>query len=176
MSTRWKIIIGVSLALNLFLIGAMAGVIVVGLKMFGEQAEMRRGRGPNIGAAFQALPDDRRQAFREVMRAQALSAAPDFRAAGEARREAMRLMSAPTYDAAAVSAALDRARAADGRARARIDATLATRLSEFSPEERQLFARVMMRGPDGRRGRRGPGGPPGGPPPPPPSVPAPGPK
>ncbi|OYX31828.1 MAG: hypothetical protein B7Y99_09620 [Caulobacterales bacterium 32-69-10] len=168
MTPRWKIAIAVSLVLNLFLIGSLVGVIIVGLKMADERAEVRRGRGHDIGAALQALPDERRRAFREVMRARALSAAPDFRAAGEARREATQLMAAQTYDAAAVSAALARARAAEARARARIDATLATRLSEFSAEERKLFAQVMMRGPGGRGRRdRGPGDHrPDGPPPP----------
>lgn len=169
MTPGWKIAITVSLVLNLFLVGSMVGVIVIGQKLLGERQEVRRGRGGDIGAAFQALPDARRQAFRDVMRAQALSAAPDFKEAGAARREAMRLMSAQTYDAAAVSAALARARDADARARGRIDATLASRLGEFSPQERTLFARVMMRGPGGGRGR-GPGGPPPPPQPPPPPA------
>jgi uncharacterized membrane protein len=107
------------------------------------------------------------------MRAQALDAAPDLREAGEARREAARLMAADQYDATAVAAALARARAADGRARARIDATLASRLAEFSPEERAVFARVMMRGPDRRGGRGRRGGRDGRGPPPPPPLPAP---
>jgi uncharacterized membrane protein len=172
-SPRWKIAIAVSLALNLFLVGSMVGVLVVGLRAFGEHAEVRRGRGPDLSAAFQALPESRRQAFREVMRAQALSAGPDLREAAAARRQATQLMAAEPYDAAAVSDALARARAADGRARARIDATLATRLAEFSPQERALFARVMTRGPEGRRGRRG--GPPPAPQPaqPPPAAVAP---
>lgn len=171
MTKGWKIAIGVSLALNLFLIGSMVGVMVTGLRAFGDREDVQRGRRPgSIGAAFQALPEDRRQAFREVMRAQALAAGPDFRAAGEARREAMQLMSAPTYDAAAVSSALQRAREADGRARASIDTTLAQRLSQFSQSERQLFARGMMRGPGGggrgggRRGGDGHGRPDGPPP------------
>jgi uncharacterized membrane protein len=178
MSKGWKIAIGVSLALNLFLIGSLVGVMVIGLRAFGDRDDAQRARRPGIGAAFQALPDDRRQAFREVMRAQALAAGPDFRAAAQARREAMQAMSAPAYDAAAVSAALQRAREADGRARARIDATLAERLSQFSPSERQLFARGMMRGPNGgrgggRRGGDGRGRPDGPPPPPPPAAEAP---
>ena len=175
MSPRWKIAVAVSLALNLFLIGSMVGVLVVGLRIFGERAEVSGGRGGDLNAAFQALPEARRQALREIMRNQAIDAAPDLRAAAAARREATQLMGTEPYDSAAVSAALTRAREADGRARARIDATLATRLAELSPQERTLFARVMMRGPGGRRG--GPGGRPDGgrrgdgpPPPPPPGA------
>ena len=157
MSNRWKIAVAVSLALNLFLIGLVAGSLLIGARMLGERSEFRRGRGSHMAAAFQALPEARRQALRDIMRAQALDAAPDLREAARARREAMRLIAAEPYDAPAVTKALERARAADGRARARIDATLAARLTELSPQERAVFARVMMRGPQRMFDRRGRG-------------------
>lgn len=161
MSRGWKIALAVSLVLNLFLIGAAVGVAVVGSRVLGERAEVRRpAQAQRVFAAFQVLPPERRAALREIMRAQALSAAPDLRAAAEARREASRLIAAPQYDVKAVTAALAQAREAEGRARARIDATLAARLAELTPQERTTFARVLTRGP-GRRGR-GPGGPPEG--------------
>ncbi|HTI67223.1 MAG TPA: periplasmic heavy metal sensor [Caulobacteraceae bacterium] len=158
MNRGWKIAVAVSLALNLFLAGSIVGVLVVGARMIGERADVRRGRGPDMNAVLQALPQARRAALREIMRAQALDAAPDLREAAAARRQALQLMGAAPYDAAAVASALERARAADGRARARIDATLATRLGELSPQERTLFARMMTRGGEGLgRGRRGDG-------------------
>jgi uncharacterized membrane protein len=179
MSDRWKIVLALSLALNLFLVGAGVGVIVVGARLLGERSDFRRGgESQRIVAAFQALPPDRRQALRDIMRTQALDAAPDLRAAQDARREASALMTAQTYDAAAVAAALTRARDAEGRARARIDATLAARLAGLSPQERVMFSRLLMRGPGGRggpRGRGGPAGRPGDGPPPPPPPPAGGP-
>jgi uncharacterized membrane protein len=175
MSPRWKIILGVSLALNLFLLGAGVGVVVVGARLVGERSDLRRGgEGQRMAAAFQALPPERREALRDIMRTQALDAAEDLRAAREARQEATRLMTADPYDATGVAAALTRAREAEGRARARIDATLASKLAGLSPQERAVFARLLMRGP-GRGGpRHGPGRP-GGPPPGPPQAAAPAP-
>ncbi len=170
MSRGWKIAIGVSLALNLFLVGAVVGVLVVGARTLMERADFRRdGGGGRVFAAFQALPQDRRQALRAMMREQAMDAAPDMRAAAEARRHAEQLMAADRYDASAVAAALTEARQAEDRARARLDSTLAARLATLTPQERVVFAQVMMRGPPrgprGGRGGRGDGSPPGGPPP-----------
>jgi uncharacterized membrane protein len=164
MSDRWKIILAVSLALNLFLLGAGVGVGVVGARLLGERVR-QGGGGQRMTAAFQALPQDRRQALRDIMRTQAMDAAPDFRAARQAREEAVRLITTEPYDANAVAAALAKARDADARARGRIDATLASKLAGLSPQERAMFARILMRGP-GRGGPRGPRG--GGRPPPPP--------
>ena len=172
MTGRWKIILGVSLALNLFLAGAGVGVAVVGARLVGERSDLHRGFGDGrIGAALSALPPERREALRDIMRSQALDAAPDLRAARDARQEAIRLMTAEPYDSAAVAAALAKARDAEGRARARIDATLATRLAGLSTQERAMFSRMLMRGPGrgGPHGPRGPGGPDGPPPPPPPA-------
>jgi uncharacterized membrane protein len=184
MSDRWKIILAVSLAVNLFLIGAGVGVAVVGARMMGEHSDFRHGGyggygagndGGRITSAFQSLPPERRQALRDLMRAQALDAAPDLQVAREARQEATRLMTADPYDAAAVTAALAKGRDADARARARIDATLASRLASLTPQERQMFSRLLMRGPGrGGGGPRGPRGGQGGPVqgPPPESAPA----
>ena len=179
MSRGWKIAIAISLALNLFLLGTGVGVLVVGTRALVERADLRRGGGDGqrVFAAFQALPPDRRQALREMLRAQAMDAAPDLRAAAQARREANQLMAADHYDAAAVTAALTRARDAEGRARARLDDTLAARLATLTPQERVVFAQAMLRGPTrgnprgGRGGGRPPGPPPGDSDPPPPGGP-----
>ena len=180
MNDRWKVALAVSLAVNLFLAGAGVGVIVIGARLVGERQDLRRGggEGQRMAAAFQALPPDRRQALRDIMRSQALDSAEDLRAARQARQDAIRLMTVEPYDANAVAAALTKARDADGRARARVDATLAARLAGLSPQERAVFSRLLMRGP-GRGGPRGPRGGPGGPPggpggPPPPPPPPPG--
>jgi len=164
MSNRWKILLIVSVVLNLFLAGAVVGGLFVGTRTLRDRIELRRPDGQRMVMAFQALPPDRRSALRDIMRAQALDAAPDMRAAAEARREAGRLIAAEPYDAKAVDAALQRSLEAENRARERINATLAQRLGELRPEERSAFARFLLRGP----GRHGPRPPRGGPPEPPP--------
>lgn len=169
MDGRAKIILIASIVANLFLAGALGGALVVGSRFVHERGEARRGDRPGMLNAVQAIPPERRQLLRQVMREQAMAARPDLQAAREARRDAARLIGAATYDAAAVEASLKQARDSDLAARAKIDAALATRLAQLTPEDRAAFAQVMMRGPrggDGRgRGRDGRG--PGGPPPPP---------
>jgi uncharacterized membrane protein len=153
MSGRWKTLLIVSLVVNLFLVGITAGLLFAGSRLMSDRLD-RAGRrdGGRLAVAFQALPPDRRAALREMMRGPAREARPDLTEAREARMEAARQIATEPYDARVVAAALARARAADARARSRIDETLAARLAELSPQERALFAQVMMRG--GRGGPR----------------------
>jgi uncharacterized membrane protein len=140
-----------------------------------ERFDARRGDRPAMLNAVQAIPPARRQLLFQVMREQALQAAPDLRSAREARQTAAQLIAVPVYDAVAVEGALKRAREHDLAARAKVDAALAARLARFTPEERAAYANLMMRGPrgggpggpgGGGRGRDGRGRGPGGPPPP----------
>jgi len=169
MDRRAKTILIASLVANLFLAGALVGALVVGSRMIHERTEVRRGDRPGVWSAVQAIPPERRQMLREVMREQAREAGPDLQAGREARQAAARLIAEPVYDAVAVAAALERAREFDAQARAKVDAGLAKRLGQLTPEERATFASVMTRGPRGGgpgrgpRGDRGPGaGPPAG--------------
>ena len=173
MEGRTKILVIASLVVNLFLAGALIGVLVIGAQMMQERGRDRRGPDrQGVYSAFQAIPEARRDVLRQMMREPAMAAREDMRAAREARRTASELIKAPTYDAAAVEVALRQAREHDAAGRAKLDAALAARLVELTPQERALFADVMNRGPGGMRGgRRGPGGqggpgPQGGPPPP----------
>src|SRR4051812_8021007 len=105
MSRGWKIALVASAVLNLFLIGLVAGGLIVGSRLLlDERVELRRGaQSERLAAAFEALPPERRT-LRDLIRSQAAGAAPDLREAGAARREAIRLIAEPQYDAAAVAA------------------------------------------------------------------------
>lgn len=154
MDGRTRFLMIASLVVNLFLAGALVGIIVVGARAFHDRDEARRdddGR-PGMWSAFQAIPRERRQELRAMMREPAIAAAPELRAAREARSEAARLIAEPNYDVAKVSAALKLARDHEAQARAAIDAGLASRLGQLTAEERAAFGRIMLRGP------RGPGG------------------
>jgi uncharacterized membrane protein len=155
MNGRWNILLVVSLVLNLFLAGAIGGAVVVGTRFLGERDGRRGDDGRRVNQAFAALAPERRDQLREIMRAQALNAAEDVALARQARVEAVELASAESYDPVAVGAALERARAADGRARARIDTALAARLAEFTQEERAQFSRLLLRGGYGLGEQRG---------------------
>jgi uncharacterized membrane protein len=170
MDGRTRFLIIASLVVNLFLAGALIGVLVVGAKLVHDRDYARRVDDDRAGArnAFQAIPPERRRELARLLRQPAVEAAPDLRASREARRHAAELIAAPNYDAAAVEAALKQARDREFQARAKIDAALASRLAQLSPQERAGFGQMMVRGPrgfdrgrdrdrDGDRDRRGDG-------------------
>ena len=169
MNGKAKIILIVSLVANLFLAGALVGALIIGSKLMHDRGAERRGDRPGMLNAVQSISPERRQMLRDVMREQALKAASDLGAARDARRAAAELIAVPVYDGTAVDLALKRAREHETAARAKIDAALAARLGQLSPEDRAAFAQVMMRGSRGGlggrkgrdgRGRSGDGGPP----------------
>jgi uncharacterized membrane protein len=157
MQGRTRILFIVSLVLNLFFVGAAVGALAVGAKMLRDREDFRRGGRPGMLSAVETIPEARRHAIQQMMREQALAAAPEIRASRAARRRAASLIAAPSYDVAAVSAALKEARDREAAARAKIDTAIASRLAELSPTERARFGRVMLRGP-GLGDRRGYGG------------------
>lgn len=164
-SRALKIGFGVSLALNLFLIGALVAGLIVGQRELKARGFMRH---PPLFVAARALPDAEQQRLREQMRAAVDTARPDFRAARDARREAVELAAAEPYDAAAVRAALARSNAAEVAGRAKLDARLTELMEGMTPEARKALAPSLgrgLRGPRGGRGGRGARG--EGPPPPP---------
>jgi uncharacterized membrane protein len=158
-----KIGLGVSLALNLFLVGALVAGLVVGQRELKARGFMRH---PPLFVAARSLPEADQQRLREQMRSAADAARPDFRAAREARREAVALASAQQYDASAVRTALSRSHASEVAGRAKLDARLTDLMATMTPEARKALAPSLGRGLRGPRmkhegrGRRGEGPPP----------------
>ncbi len=159
-----KTLLVASLAGNLFLVGLGVGVGVMGWRMVNNRPPQQRS---NVWQASTALSPEDRAAMRQVMQAHAVEATPDMRAARTARREASTLMMAPVYDAAAVTAALDKARIADMAARAKMDAGLVAYTATLDAPRRALLVQAMqtdarnMRLGRGGRGGGGRGGPDG---------------
>ncbi len=151
-----KLWLALSLALNLFLLGALVAGGVLAQRAFED-----RRRGPPLFLAARQLPDSSEELLRQRMRDAARDARVDFRAAREARRRASELAAAPSYHRAATLAALQEAAAAETRGRAKLDSRLTEIFSELDPEARKALAPSLarpMRGP-GRSGRgRGKGG------------------
>ncbi|MEO6377289.1 MAG: periplasmic heavy metal sensor [Caulobacteraceae bacterium] len=172
---RLKLLLGISLALNIFLVGTGLGVGVMGVNMIRERMQAR---APAVWRATQALPMEDRQLLRRMLRERSIAAAPHVRDARDARREAARLIALPTYDAAAVSAALARARTSEMQARSEIDTAIVSVLPSLDPARRAALAGALVNarlGGRGEGGGRGRGrGPPDAPPPsPPPGEPPP---
>lgn len=157
---RLKLLLGVSLALNLFLLGIGIGVGVMGARMLRDRMETR---APAVWQAARALPQEDRRLLRQMLRDRAIKAAPHVRAAREARREAAELIAAPHYDAAAVTAALSRARTNEMQARSEIDDAILSVLPNLDPQRRAALAGALVNGRFGRGGGGRGFGPRGGP-------------
>ena len=139
MSLRLKIILTVSLIVNVFLIGIGIGVVVTGARLTPAQAAKRP--VPNIWLASEALPPADRLAFRQMLRQEAASVQPELKSVRLARREAAALIAQPNYDPVAVQAALQQAREGETHARGEIDAAFAAYLVKLTPKQRADMAR-----------------------------------
>lgn len=157
----------VSVALNLFAVAAATTVWVTRDQVDSRVAEQRRpGRRVPMMAIAESFDPVVRDRVRQTMRDSALAARPDFEAAREARRSAVEMAGAENFDPAAVTALLDRSRAAELRGRARLEHDMVTLLGTLDPDDRAALAPALTRsGGSGGRGGRGDRGPRGeGPP------------
>ncbi|NEX93839.1 periplasmic heavy metal sensor, partial [Caulobacter sp. 17J65-9] len=136
-----KIAFGVSLALNLFLIGVGLGGGAIAWKHWKD----RPGAGPPLFEAARSLPESEQKALRQSMRAVAMKARPDFEQARTARREAVRIAAAPTFDRAAVAAQLDRSREAEIRGRVVMEQGVLDVMAGLSPKDRAALAPALLR-------------------------------
>jgi uncharacterized membrane protein len=150
----------VSLLVNAFLAAALVAGGIYLTNAMAERANWRQ-RTPLAVLARDLDPSIRDQ-LHKSMREAALSASVDFHEAHAARKDAVDHLNAPTVDAAAVEADLAKARAAEDRGRAKIEAGFIAFVASQPQPVRAKLAAVLL----GRNSMRlnGPGH--GGPPPP----------
>lgn len=157
----------VSLAVNIFAVGALVGAAVIGPRGHRgpdfAQGGPPRGRGPGGGAfaGSAALAPEHREAWRTALREQQAAAGPKLREARQAREQAWRALGREPVDAQAVLGALQRSRALEGEARADIDRRIVEFAGALPADERGRLAAVLAeprRGGGGPSGRRGPPG------------------
>lgn len=142
MSPRLRLLLIVSLVLNIFLL-SMGGALAYGWhNNFGLGL-----RGGWRMRAADALPADHAQAFRGAMRETVFAARPLAREGRLARADAARLFVQPNYDAPAIKAALARARTADVTLRGRIEEQVVDFAATLPMPERQAMAETLRRGP-----------------------------
>lgn len=140
-SNALKYGLAASLALNLFIVGAVVGA--AGMQARHNQRATPQRPPSNTSAlmrAADALPEARRAAYIERLNAAGELARKDFVAAREVRTKASDLIGAPTYDRPKVSALLGQARNIDQGTRARFEETVLEYAATLSPEERKVFA------------------------------------
>lgn len=139
------ILLFASLALNLFVLGAAAGVYLLGPRLHGPP----RGGGPAMMAAAAALPEGQRAAYREALRAEAVRVGPQLRQARQVRREAWTRLGADSVDMAGISADLDRARALELQARADVDRVILGFAAKLPAADRARLGQALAQPPRG---------------------------
>jgi len=156
-----KIALAVSVALNLFAIGAAAGGLIIGSRLSEERSPPRHAP---FHQTLETLDPETRDRVHEAMRSVALSARPDFREARQARREAIALAREAAFDRARIDALLARSREAELRGRVRMETGTVDILATLDAEDRASMASLLARhrrsGPPARRPEGGEGGPP----------------
>jgi uncharacterized membrane protein len=140
---RWPIILLIiSLIANIFLIGAIGGGVwrwshVQGLGL----------RGGWRMRAADSLPAPQADAFRHAIRGTIQAERPVMQAGRAARAEAARLFVQPKFDAAAVNAQLDRARAADTALRAALEHQVIGFAAGLPQDQRAKMVEALKQGP-----------------------------
>lgn len=146
-----KILLAVSVALNLFAIAGGVAYAVTRAKVEERVAEQHKpGREGGFRQLVGQLKPEDRQAVKTAMRAAALSARPDFEAARDTRRAAVEAAGQDSFDAIRVQALLDQSRASEMRGRATLERGTIEMLQARSPEDRRILAALLS--------RKGPGG------------------
>jgi uncharacterized membrane protein len=138
------ILLGLSLVLNVFVVGAFVGVFFV--HGFGVSPMGAQRANPLMDAASRLGPADR-DAFRALMQDEVQREGPTALDARLARRQAAELMRQPTFDRAAAAAALDRARADDDQVRRAVESAMLDFAARLNQIDRTTLADGLGRAP-----------------------------
>lgn len=150
-SCNLKLILAVSVGLNLFAVAAAATLYVTRAEV--EDRVEAQHRPPRTGSPMMLvsqLDPAVRERVRTTLRASALSVRPDFEEARQKRREAVRIASSDAFDSARVTALLAKSREAELRGRSRLEADAVSVLGTLEPEDRKALSEILT-----RRGRVG---------------------
>ena len=140
-----KTLVAVSLVLNVFLLGAIAGGAYWLSGPFAQQrtAAAQQPRGIRFAAAD--LSPERQRQLREALRKTRRESLPLIRDARDGRIDLAHLLAAQEFDRHALDDALARTREADVALRARIEGTVADFAATLTPEERLKLVGAMER-------------------------------
>ena len=137
---RWLI---VSLVVNVFVVGAVAGGAARWWLAERSVAAAEPPRG--LRHAADDLAAEQRRSFLLGLRNARRAVAEPLQTAREGRQEVLRLMREPRFEAEAVAQTLARTRAADIAARERFEAAVLDFAATLSPAERQKLADGLAR-------------------------------
>jgi uncharacterized membrane protein len=143
-SGRWKWILGVSVALNLFLLAAVGGGGFVIHQNMKHYQKAMRGVNAWRAAVKELTPQERDQVF-GLLKSASLAGEDDMGKARNLRVQASAVMSKTPYDAAQVAVLSEQARNAEDSARCKIENALILGMKTMSPKERVFISTQIMR-------------------------------
>lgn len=136
-----KWLLGVSVALNLFLIaGGIGAGVVLEKHMKRPPATANWGGHPKEQMAPEA-----KARIKAVIKKAALIGEPDMEKARALRKDAGKVAAAEPYDAARVIALSDQARSYEDMARGKIETALIQDMAQLSAKEREAVASFILR-------------------------------
>lgn len=142
----------ISLAVNLFVLGGLAGAVLMGFPL--HRPPPPQGP-PRLAALGAELTPAQREAWQSTIRESAVTAGPKIRQARLLRDQAWRSIAADPVDTQAVLAALNQSRTLELQARSEMDRSVVGFAATLPASERGKLAEALSRG-----RRHGP--PPGG--------------
>lgn len=128
------IVLALSLAANLFLVGALAGGVYIWVTQPGGGFGQRV-----LRAAADGLSDEKQKAFRQMLGEARRDNADELSTSRQERDRLNGLMRASNMDRPAIDATLDEIRAADGAVRMRMEKAMVDFAQSLSPTERLEF-------------------------------------
>mgnify|MGYP001566395093 CR=1 FL=1 len=154
MSRRTQIVLFVSLALNLFLIGGVVGGLVVGQRLRSDRPPPMARMNQPVWAAAEALSPEQARAYRTMLRGEGMEARANMRQMREARTQAGGTLGAEPFDPALSKQKLAEIRSREAATRGEIDARIVDFAAGLTPGERRKLAKALTE-------RSGHGQPPG---------------
>ena len=147
----WRTLLFLSVALNLLVIGAIAGAWGAGVRLQREVGDAVVARMPGPRAFLAALPPQTREIMRRELADSWTESRQLRRAALEARRDAFVAASTEPYEAERVRAAFARLREADQRAIGVFHDNVVDAFARLTPEQRREAMDALRRAAPARR-------------------------
>lgn len=146
------IVLFVSLAVNLFLVGTLAGGLVIGQRLRADRPPpMQRGMSQPLWRAGDALPPQQARAYRQTLRGVGPELRNAMHDARAERTEAWRSLGAEPFDPAATKRRLAEVRGREADARGRIEERIVEYAAGLSAADRAALAKGLTERPHGDR-------------------------
>ena len=152
-ASRWALFL--SVALNVLLIGVIAGGAIAGMRHQTARATEALARAPNMRALMESLPPARAAEVRGRVVETWRSAQSERRAARQARVDVARIAGAEPYDETAAKAAFAKMRQADAAVASRFHDVVANSMASMTVAERRAMLRRLAQRRMEQRGLRG---------------------